>query len=1198
MERVKYTDKELRELEDRWFAKIKSMDDPHLPNLTKEDEIELAWMGFNRFPRKKQSELLHNLPREEWWPAVLQSRVSSEYSQLMALVRIGTSLRAVTPSVFVSNDGKIKKLDPEALSLSDSNVLKKLAVYSFSRLSEKERGDITGQKTAFYPSADWWLLMNKLVAEAADHITETHKAEKRAIQMEEQNRRDAVHAQKQAIENHKIPKVNSVQFQTFMRDVVFGRNKGELPYPVYPSYMRLPEGDAFAATGIPGSFYDVESQLEESTGSSPGDGCKKRAVKKNQPATDLASLQPHQAVVNAMIQMRISGMIDTSGLLVMHSTGAGKSHLSVCAIVACWNLKCSKHEGNIETSHRTRSNRSGVASRRHAIDTSDIGPIPIFLVSVKSNNVNNGLEKLAVLARQLFPDFVDEWETDLAAPERRPFAMPTVADTVKCMAKRLQDGFCYASKGPKSRAKIKGRGRLLYTFTTLGNDLNENLYAFDKLVCVNPKQINAMFVIDEAQYLNLPADKGKIGLYTKVKDFLTQERRRDQTWCMAMTATPGETKEHAHDLLKVVTADRAFPNPSSHKFKQSLRGVVSYAQLYGDLSHFAVMEPRVTCVDVPTDSFYGRLFMKSICSIPEFKEHHKSNLAEQGNKIKLLCKGSGTSKSVLENPRRYKSLKSLTNFVMTRVSTPKNADTESSGGGTRRMARETKQPERYADQYAIFDNGNEEILGSDSDDEYVTHHDDQSSQQPTFTTYGTGARRDKYNVYISPKLALVIENITKLKKGKHFVYSNDPKTLAVIAQCLMKTGWTPLTNPSTGLTPGKRFLLITPVSGKKSYFDNLGFTSESGKPITDEKLHERVEECKKVVNRPENSSGKNVQVILASNENFKGVDMNHLRYLHLVDAMTDYQDFIQFVGRGSRYCAHHLWKMPQRVVTMFFYRMKIDREEVPSLLNPDDVLWEKSVDKYRHNWDKLEKDIQECSIDRYIFEDNIHKNTIHLQEALKSSDCNVRTNTTTKSRSSTPEPSTPSPRSTTHQLRKADIRARIERQKAKIAARRAIDENEEASKNGRSREQSVGVYMPSSSTGSNPPTESASPRSTTHQLRKAEIRARIERQKAKIAARRTVGEREETSKNDDNLAQFRVQSVADYLRNLQQQQQTPSSSTGSTQMPTKSQLRKADIRTRIERQKAKIASRKSNEEKTEAQGVTGFLKRLWTGDKK
>ena len=232
------------------------------------------------------------------------------------------------------------------------------------------------------------------------------------------------------------------------------------------------------------------------------------------------------------------------------------------------------------------------------------------------------------------------------------------------------------------------------------------------------------------------------------------------------------------------------------------------------------------------------------------------------------------------------------------------------------------------------------------------------------------------------------------------------------------------------------FIMLDNIVSKKSHVEGIAYMN-GNVTATGKDLGVRIETVKRRANEAKNNDGSDIKVILATADHFKGVDINHLKYLHLVDAMADYQDFIQFVGRGSRYCSHRLWRsMVSRKVHVLMYHLMPDRhDDALNVFYADPSLWAFSKSVYNIEWGTMEKSLQEASVDYLVFKDTIHANTKQIQESLMHALCTPlvierkqpKTKRENKQKKINPE----------HVAWKAKMRMKAERQRMRIMQRNA-----------------------------------------------------------------------------------------------------------------------------------------------------------------
>lgn len=1135
-----WSQKEVYKREMRWIDYIariiENSEDPWLANISNDEQIELSWLGFYSFVPRDNHKVSFRAACgkgddiETCW-LYLHGFGNREYAHLVSVATNGPGLYILQPPVFQQTDASdiekakadmkdavVQKLINIGAPKLNTKACYTLGLIGFSLLPIKDQRAIVFQDNVVFPSPDWWDLMKNLVKDGLMHVA-TKLATKNQEKLDAKNAKEIARenakliklqneAQRKAeddllkqqldnkrvvLNNLPIPDATTPEFQEFLKDMMFGKLKGDDPYPVYPFYIKLPEGQLMKGSQ---KVWDIRELLQQNANENAPDGCK----------SVLPYLQPHQAVVNAMLQMRSQGLITTPGLLAMHSTGAGKTLLTLCALLAFWNLD------HIPSQKRHAGDNIVMSASNDIIAK----PIPIFLVSVKSNQQDNSSVKLAQLGMKFFKDFEDK-TVDPSSPLRFPFDVqknpkyanvyaeivatkhrlfldtifevthnkkqkkdgndendndddiihkiagrnlaedvqkdlfelflvhskpydplkhkavkykvpddapaiyidtamePSLQELVAArIDARLIKGFENAvpNKDAEKLAILKSRHRTLHTFETLGHDIHDNLYSRDNGVIRN-----ALFVIDEAHYMNLPYNKGdKLGdAYELLKRMLQKKRDPQTTWCLAMTATPGETKEQIVALLKAVGTQALFKNVAtidtivnSKNFVDQIRGLVSYAQLYGDFSHFARIEPYLYCFQLKNQTAYAKLYQRSLCKVATFQE--------QNNETMGLCHKQKAMQSLADefdyNPSQkskyYKYLRARSNYIMIKNANDSAIHDKKSSNNSNNVEKGREKYKRDARGKARDKAASD--VSDDEEDELVMDEDNDGlpPKDESTMTLNTKDGSGSYTIYISPKLQAVLNNILNLPPGKHFVYSSDKNTIGILAKLLTKNGihalipkkkihneWVFMDDGNkgagvgagagarAGTRDGPRFIMLDNIVSKKTHMKGLTYMNNN-LVATGKQLAERIEVCKRRANAPENKDGSQVKVILATADHFKGVDINHLKYLHLVDAMADYQDFIQFVGRGSRYCSHKLWnRMAARKVEIFMYHLS--GTAAPNDMYADPTVWNASLDRYRENWGDMESKLQMSSVDYLIFKDTIHANTRAIQASLSKS---------------------------------------------------------------------------------------------------------------------------------------------------------------------------------------------------------------------
>jgi len=757
------------------------------------------------------------------------------------------------------------------------------------------------------------------------------------------------------------------------------------------------------------------------------DGCSKEFLEK------MDSLQPHQQVVFTMAQMRAADTIQTPGLLALHSTGAGKTLIGLSCLVAFWD----------------RKNPKGA-------------PVPIFMVSTSSNQSHNSLWVLAKLALRFFSDFPPFDIRD--TPEYRKVAQKgagdafalklAVADDQACqdiIRKRIRERLRLGLEGivkEKYYEKMIERDRSdLYTFIKLGTDLDQDVFKLNK----SSKMEHAVFVIDEVQFLNAPpsTEKSQMLLYAKVRALLQQGRNPKNTWCLALTATPGETIEQFIDIMNCVGGSRnmleyrdlascAKDPADEERCIAKMRGLISYAYLQDDLSHFPrLADVRAQCIALDKESVFFKVFAQRTKRLLQLRQECLDKRAKEGAKRHKCTQWVYDPEKKTDYQRL---LREASNFIVVRAARPGgvSGDGDSDGDGDgeegegaaeapprgarvygERVLRQRdalKRPDKFRPGAASVGRHKDDDPEDEDDvlDDEVEALDDTVLRECTRETCfvipvedGTG----KASILVSPKLMRMVDVIKKNPKAKHFVYTGSPLTMLVIAylletlcglrqlkpRCSAAKETNPCVIPKDGDGDGgeegaagrqRHFILLDNVQSKKDALKHYQYNSKF------QKLS--IGLVKDETNKDANYLGENVSVVLGTRESFKGIDMNHLQHLHLVDAMADYQDFIQFCGRGPRFCSHRMIQpISQRRVNVHLYRLLMDEKQCPAmdegtakaLRHTDCMLWNESRQRYDDNWLGLWEKIEEAAVDRQLFQDTLHRDIREGRKKLYDVEC-------------------------------------------------------------------------------------------------------------------------------------------------------------------------------------------------------------------
>ena len=820
---------------------------------------------------------------------------------------------------------------------------------------------------------------------------------------------------------------------------------------------------------------------------------------------DTMFLAAHQATVYTMAQLRAKSLIDTAGLLVVTSTGGGKTAMGLAIALAFWNKKTSYGQ-----------------------------PWPILLVSTNDNQDANNTRKLADLAMKLFPDFVD---TTSAEGPTRPFAKPQnagpeywkqkeVIDRVdNIIIARIKAGIHGLMRHSRPDAVRQWtdthRSRVLYTYAKLGNDLGVELQVLSHTLS------EVTIIMDEVQYLISPPEteaKSFEKQYALVERVMQQTRDPRSSWVVGMTATPGETKEEVVRILNaVVGRKRSVPiDASLPRIAEAALGHVSYAYLLGDHKRFAPVSLHMVCsylegsyymepyfrkmyrkygrprqarpvmpnkITKPTDKqkqaynaavkryeiardAYNERFPVDTRLSPQAQRYlaslsnrftwnpQRDNGANGANGAngtngtnapkfefathvskQTLDRQKATWKYSSENPGAFmKPLKEASLYIQLDASdmehlhhklfaTNNANDNNNSNLNPRRekaryplvLNKNTRAPiiqelvvmrtrsaaKTHANANADANtntnaNANNQNVANDPrerDAAYVARaarhsHLENVRRAPT-RRRNPGVEEKVVRFLLSPKipqfLAIVYRDILSVHnkhKGIHYVYTSNPKTALLIAHCLKTIMRMPHIATAADI-PGARNGFVMLDAGTK---DTYTLLAPYARKVGGKEMHQRLLD---LVSGPGNEFGQKVKVVIATKKSFKGVDLKHIRFLHLLDPMVNFRDFVQFVGRGPRYCSHllHNAKGGHRYVKVYLYRLLLNRQDQckgPAEALSDCFLWDLSVQRFLETGgykDIEEKVLWGSSVDYCVFKDNLHTSRDSLIEMIKALRC-------------------------------------------------------------------------------------------------------------------------------------------------------------------------------------------------------------------
>jgi len=168
----------------------------------------------------------------------------------------------------------------------------------------------------------------------------------------------------------------------------------------------------------------------------------------------------------------------------------------------------------------------------------------------------------------------------------------------------------------------------------------------------------------------------------------------------------------------------------------------------------------------------------------------------------------------------------------------------------------------------------------------------------------------------SPKIASIVDNVTR-GEGLSFVFSKyiDGGVLP-IAIALELAGWCRVLANGTpapllkGNTKRKHFyVILTSRPGVSPNFKGLLNYATSS----------------------ENKDGKKVKAILGSQITSEGLDLKHIRQIHILDGWYHMNRIEQIEGRGVRFCSHSALPLEKRNCTIFLHAVAVPEYETGDL---------------------------------------------------------------------------------------------------------------------------------------------------------------------------------------------------------------------------------------------------------------------------
>jgi hypothetical protein len=692
------------------------------------------------------------------------------------------------------------------------------------------------------------------------------------------------------------------------------------------------------------------------------------------PSSDTASLQAHQVVVHVMAQLRAASKLDTTGLLVMHSTGAGKTLTTLAAMLAYWNYD-----------------------------------MPIILVSTNDNRTGITFNTHAQNAMLFFRDFEDNRTgTPIKifnnGDHRDPVAVSAVAGIIQ---KRVREGLkaLFRARSNKSMAlKDTQKNRAIYTFAELGNDINAGY--------VNLRDRPSLIIVDEVQYLVSPPEPHFLDSYAAVRKALLT--RHPGSWCVGLTATPGETVQEVVQLMNCIQGPVRNPMKATDSIdvlRQKAMGHVSYAYLLGDKSRFAQVRMRMACsylVDATGkksyyhDPYFTKLHTK-FSAHPRFPEQAKAFLSEHFPTTAKISKAQTHLQNELweyTNDKAHKLLQPIRKLSLyIQLNEQDHKQLVGSNNNNNNTAK--RAGGRPAIQELFIGHTKAQATGPRKRNE-GNENDDGDDENASMALVTVGTRRPRnelqrlHRYLLSPKIPQLINFVyndlesPSTRRGIHYIYTTDTITSLLVAHALEKTLGMPQLKNAAEYEAKKHlrpFFVL---------WDNSESSVDIMRPYTVRDYKKSIASLKPLVNSPANRNGDIIKVVIATKQSFKGVDLKNIRYLHLLDPLVNFRDFIQFVGRGPRYCSHVHHPDQHRFVEVVLYRMVLSPQhecDTAHAALPDCFIWKEAYGRYfgKGKFSDIEDNVLwRASVDYEVFKDNLHSTRDALRVMVQKLRCNTR----------------------------------------------------------------------------------------------------------------------------------------------------------------------------------------------------------------
>jgi hypothetical protein len=596
------------------------------------------------------------------------------------------------------------------------------------------------------------------------------------------------------------------------------------------------------------------------------------------------SLMAHQIIHYEAAKM-IALSQDTTpqrrrGLLIYSNTGSGKTTSCAGIMVAFWYKKLP--------------------------NGSDI---PIYLVTDKNNQRENSASKYAENFILYYPEeSVSIFETAPFTPPRNLWTQQGKGQSfITPRGDRMTvKEWCSKIGGPHLAKRVQG------IMNTDGNKTSEkNGLTFVQFSGIKIKKTNttrhidkvkdgAVCIIDEAHNLFKPSNRnpGDEGVALRViREKMGKESYMKNSYCFLLTATPGDTASQVMGLLNLVrpVSQDTITAPEFVRDTGIIRGLLSYADIRGDKTVYGrLTKPKNQYV--PMAPWYWFTYVYE----GDFVEHKEARrlLSVLPGEISILENKISTFKKKLRNTGSKKKsdekeLEKMTKALDAKAKLLSKSEdlVDAEQKKSFNLNARPHMTEKFFDK--DIQNGcflTETQIEKTVKDKLTTAEKQQVARMTVrFSTEkadGKGMTRPKTYV-LSEKMKTVAENAKRIQGCQYIYVKNKYIQRALITYMVSRHGY------------------------EEAPADTSNFTTRKLRVVG---IPEGDSNAKDLFNSDKNRYGSYISVAVGTM--YHGLNLFHLRAVHVVTPLASVGDDDQMVGRALRLCGH---KKKESSVVLYRY---------------------------------------------------------------------------------------------------------------------------------------------------------------------------------------------------------------------------------------------------------------------------------------